>query len=142
MVMTKQGKDFTNGDEWHNIKIYDHKTGVEEVTNTAKYGDDEWTENWRKVGLERWCEKSGRKGRRQWNEKWYKRVFALSKKKDEQGRELDEYESDGSQVEECNCEKWGKNESDNEEWNERWGEDHRLGRKTKWCDKWQMEIST
>lgn len=50
--------------------------------------------------------------------------------------ELDGYESDGSMIEECNCEKTGRNEDANEEWSEKWGEIHRIGEKQKWCDKW------
>lgn len=69
-------------------------------------------------------------------------MFALSKKKDELGRPLDEDESDGSMIEECYCEKWGKNEEADEEWHEKWAENHRPGEKQKWCDKWQLQLST
>lgn len=43
---------------------------------------------------------------------------------------MSEYESeDGAMVEESNCYKWGKNNETNEEWHEKWSEDHREGRK-------------
>jgi len=46
-----------------------------------------------------------------WKEKWYKKVKKLSKKRDVAGVVIpDEYESDGSDIEESTCEKWGKNE--------------------------------
>ena len=32
--------------------------------------------------------------------------------------------TDGEDIEESNCEKWGKNENTMEEWNEKWGEVH------------------
>ena len=108
--MTKKGNDFANGEEWENIKTYNHATDTEKVKNMAKSKGGQWNENWTKVKTERWCEKSGKNGSHQWNEKWYKKVFVLSKKKDEAGLELDEDESDGSAIEECNCEKWGRNE--------------------------------
>ena len=76
-----------------------------------------------------------------WKEQWYKKVKKLSKKKDENGVVIpDEYESDGSEVEECTCEKWGMNEQSQEEWNEKWGETHKVGKKEKWCDKWQKDL--
>lgn len=140
--MTRKGKDFVNNEEWHNSKTYDYNTKVEKVLNKASDSNGDWSEQWDKVNLERWCEKTGRRGAHTWKEKWYKKVFALSKKKDELGREVDGYESDGSMVEECTCEKWGKNEEADEEWLEKWGEVHRPGEKQKWCDKWQLQIST
>lgn len=142
VTMTKKGEDLNNGEKWDNLRIVNKKEDTENVTNSASSPEGEWTENWKRVGLERWVEKSGKKDRMQWNEKWYKRVFGLSKKKDEIGNELDGYESEGSVIEECSCEKWGKNEEANEEWNEKWGETHQQGNKKKWCDKWQMEISS
>lgn len=78
-----------------------------------------------------------------WKEKWYKKVKKLSNKRNANGVIIpDEYESDGSEIEESTCEKYGKNEQTQEEWNEKWGEVHRDDHKEKWCDKWQTELST
>lgn len=79
----------------------------------------------------------------EWKESWFKKVKALSKKRDAQGVVIpDEYESDGSEIEESTCEKWGKSEHTMEEWNEKWGEVHKPGQKEKWCDKWQKDLRT
>ena len=61
--------------------------------------------------------KVGIQGNKQWKEQWYKKIKAYSLKRDEDtglvlkdpktGEDL--YESDGSQIDESNCEKWGKN---------------------------------
>ena len=66
----------------------------------------------------------------------------MAKKKDEEGKELEEYESDSSAVEEHNCQKWGRNDDSKEEWHEKWGEVHRDDKKEKWCDKWQIDLNT
>lgn len=72
-----------------------------------------------------------------WKEKWYKKVARLSNKRNEHGVKIpDEYESDGSEIEETTCEKYCKNDNTQEEWNEKWGEVHKPGHKEKWCDKW------
>ena len=44
--------------------------------------------------------------------------------------------SESSDIEESNCQKWGKNEDAQEEWNEKWGESHYPEKREKWCDKW------
>ena len=148
IIQLKQGKDFIDCSEWNNQRVIDHNgDGIndpypkrEKVTNQGSNKDGTWTEKWEKKGLENWCWKEGRNQSHKWNEQWYSRYKKLNKKRDEQGNELDGDESDGSQIEESNCQKWGKN--DEEEWNEKWGEVHKPGNKTKWCDKWQIELST
>lgn len=82
---SKKGKDYVNGDEWSNLKNFDYNADEEYVANYAKDAGGDWQETWKKVKLERWCQKTGKRGAHQWNEKWYKKIKALSKKKDELG---------------------------------------------------------
>lgn len=116
----------------------------EEVVNTGKDGQGgHWSERWTKKGLSRWAEKEGVRDGQHWKETWHKKVKALTKKRDTEGEIVpDEYESDGSEIEESQCEKWGKNEHTQEEWHEKWGEVHKVGQKEKWCDKWQVDLQT
>lgn len=142
IVYTRVGKDFISQKEWDNTKIYNKTDKSEEVKNNAKDAAGEWFETWSKKKLERWATKEGERGPHSWKEEWYKKVKALSKKKDALGNELESEESDGSMIEESNCEKWGKNTETGEEWFEKWGENHREGEKLKWCDKWQVDLKT
>lgn len=84
----------------------------EVVENTGKDGHGgHWSDTWTKKGLCRWAEKVGVRDGQSWKESWYKKIKCFSKKRDENGVAIpDEYESDGSEIEESNCEKWGKNE--------------------------------
>ena len=145
LIYIKKGTDYDNGDEWDFQKEEITSENSEYVKNHAKDLHGEWSESWTRKREERWAKKSGfRIGddgakTNEWNEQWYKKVKALSKKKDDEGNELSGEESDGSQIEESNCEKWGQNFETKEEWHEKWGEVHRVGKKKKWCDKWQVD---
>lgn len=116
--------------------MYNFLDKSEEVRNYGKDYNTEWTEEWSKKGLERQCRKEGNSGAQSWKEQWYQKLKKLTKKKNTYGYELSDDDEDGSEIEESNCQKWGKNEENSEEWNEKWGEVHRIGEKLKWCDKW------
>ena len=143
--MKKIGKDYVDGQEWNNERIIAHNgDGIdnkkkETVRNKGADGEGSWEEQWDKKGRESWCKKFGKKAGMQWTEQWYQKLMK-PKKNDEVVNELDGDESDGSLIEESNCEKWGKNENTQEEWHEKWGEKHRPGDKLKWCDKWQIDL--
>lgn len=96
LIFLRQGKDYINDAEWDNSKIINGEDNSKVVKNKAKDASGQWTEEWSNKNLERWAKKQGKRGAHEWHEQWYKKVKCLSKKKDEQGRELDEYESDGS----------------------------------------------
>ena len=123
VVFIRKGKDFINNNEWYNIKEVNNNDGYTMVKNLAKDPGGEWTEEWTNKKRERWTKKEGKCGGQQWNESWYKKVKDVNKKKDEEGNDLDAFDSDD--VEECNCQKWGRNDDSKEEWNEKWGEVHR-----------------
>ena len=122
----------------------------DETINKGKNPDGEWYESWTRRDKESWAMKVGIHKGKHWKEQWYRKIKEYSKKKDEETGEVvvnpetgsEQYESDGSQVEESNCEKWGKNDEAQEEWHEKWGEIHRPGEKQKWCEKWQIELSS
>ena len=122
VVFVRKGRDFINDREWDNVKEVNRNDGYTLVKNLARDSGGEWTETWTNKARERWTKKEGKRGGQQWNESWYKKIKNI-KKKDEEGKELDAYDSD--EVEECNCQKWGKNDDSKEEWNEKWGEVHR-----------------
>lgn len=94
------------------------------MVNKGSNGAEKWTESWHKTPTEQWTEKQGSKDNQSWNEKWYKRT------------------NDSDAVLETTCEKWGRNLLTDEEWNEKWGEKLIPGQKEKWCDKWQMQVSS
>lgn len=144
IIQKKIGKDYVENQEWDNERLIDHGGDKkrETVKNKGIDAEGSWKEEWKRKGLEKWCKKEGNKAGMQWNEQWYQRMKCYSKKKDENGVELSGDESDGSQIEESNCEKYGKNEQTQEEWHEKWGEKHQPGEKLKWCDKWQVDLNT
>lgn len=144
VIFQKEGKDTDSGAEWNHKRILNQIEKSEVVENTGKDGHGgHWSDTWTKKGLCRWAEKVGVRDGQSWKESWYKKIKCFSKKRDENGVAIpDEYESDGSEIEESNCEKWGKNEHTQEEWNEKWGEVHKVGQKEKWCDKWQIDLRT
>lgn len=142
-ISIKKGIDYANEQDWHFEKHLDASDKSEVVTNRAKDLDGEWKETWTKKLRERWANKEGYRNNadghksNEWTEKWYKKVKHRKSKKGE-----DDPQSDDSEIEESNCEKWGKNQESQEEWNEKWGEVHRPGERRKWCDKWQVDTST
>ena len=141
-IFLRQGKDYINDAEWDNIKTVDGNDGSKTIKNKAKDKSGEWCDEWSNKHLEKWAKKNGKRDNQEWHEEWYKKHKYLPKKKDEDGNELDEYESDGSQVDESNCQKWGRNDDTREEWHEKWGEVYRDDRREKWCDKWQVDLDS
>lgn len=139
IIFIRKGRDFINDSEWDNSKEVNKKDSYTVVKNLAKDSGGEWTETWTNKSRERWTKKEGKRGGQSWNEQWYKKIKNI-KKKDEKGKELDAYDSDA--VEECNCQKWGRNEDAREEWNEKWGEVDRHDKREKWCDKWQIDLNS
>lgn len=140
-IINRKGQDYQNGAEWYNTLEYNGNDKSRTAKNWAKDNGGEWSEEHSNRGKERWAKKKGQRGGQEWYEEWYKKCKTLPKKKDEDGNELDEYESDGEDIEEQNCQKWGKNLDSNEEWHEKWGEVHRHDKREKWCDKWQVDLS-
>lgn len=112
IVFKKEGKDLSSDAVWNHKRTVYQNDKVEVTENTGEDGHGGyWKETWTKDGLKRWAEKIGMCEGQHWKEKWYKKVKRLSNKKDENGVIIpDEYESDGSEIEESTCEKWGKNE--------------------------------
>lgn len=138
LEFVKEGRDNQDGARWKNRRTVHQVDKSEVVVNAGEDGHGgNWSETWTKKGLSRWAEKVGVRDGQHWKESWFKKVKALSKKRDETGCAVEgAYESDGSENEESTCEKWGRNEHTQEEWHEKWGEVHRVGEKQKWCDKW------
>lgn len=144
LVFCKEGKDSEFSGSWNHKRTVNQIDKSEIVENKGSDGcGGHWSETWTKKGLCRWAQKVGTRDGQHWREAWYKKVKRLSNKRDKNGEVIpDEYESDGSDIEESNCEKWGKNEHTQEEWQEKWGEVHKVGEKEKWCDKWQRDLRT
>jgi hypothetical protein len=101
----KKGFNYLDNKEWHNQRNLDMVNNCERVVNMGKDGDSEWKEEWEKKNQERWARKEGRKGGQRWWETWWKRVKRRQESTEESGQD-----SEGSIVEESNCEKWGRNE--------------------------------
>ena len=105
------------------------------VHNKAKNNEGEWEETCSKNNLEQWAKKVGKRGSQAWYEQWYKKTKPKQKPTaDHLGEDISLIDED-EEIEESNCEKWGKDEERGEEWQERWGEIHKVGEKQKWCDK-------
>ena len=144
VIYERTGKNALSTDTWNHKRVYKPHEKFEETTNKGSNEDGDWVESWKRQDKESWAVKVGVHQSSQWKEQWYRRIKEYSKKKDEETGAVvlnpdtgsEQYESDGSQVEESNCEKWGRNEQSNEEWTEKWGEIHRAGEKQKWCEKW------
>lgn len=131
LIYLKEGNNNKTNETWNFKRLVKPVDKFEEVFNEASDNCSKWIETWTKRNLERWAYKEGFRDGQFWKETWYKRVKALSKKRDQDGNIVknpetgsDQYESDGEEIEESNCEKWGKNEHMQEEWNEKWGEVH------------------
>lgn len=89
-IINRKGQDYQSGGEWYNTLEYNGNDKSRNAKNWAKDNGGEWSEEHANKGRERWAKKKGQRGGQEWYEEWYKKCKTLPKKRDEDGKELDE----------------------------------------------------